>query len=186
MFTILNRLRGTYSIFSKINGIIIASILYIVTSDLYMSILTGVMYVIGESFGWGKWIGGIMSKNTSKPTEAQLRDQEGTKNGIHYLANLIAPMNNNYYTYCIVALLIRGIYWFGLTLLPLVIFGYMNIQIYVLITASLGIGFPLSVVMADGLIANNGGSGVWEFAEIIYGLIQDIVLLSFVWTILIW
>jgi len=133
MFTILNRLRGTYSI-------------------------------------------------TSKPTEAQLRDQEGAKNGTHYLANLVAPMNSNYYTYYIVALLIRGICWFGLTLLPLVAFGYMNIQIYVLMTASLGTGFPLSVVMADGLVANNGGSG----AEIIYGLIQDIVLLSFVWIILIW
>ncbi len=192
MLTILNRLRGTKAIWAKVNGAILASLFYWLSKDVYTSISIGALYILGESFGWGKWIGGIMSGNRLSPTPRQLDDREGLKNGIHFLANLIAPEIKNYYEYCIVALGIRGMYWFGLTLLPLVIAGYVDPIMYMPMILLLGVGFPLSVILGkwskDKITITQkyfNVHGTWEHAEVWYGFMQDVILVALFLSVLI-
>lgn len=184
MFTVLNRLRGTKGYFSHITGLIIGSLFYIFTQDIYTSIGLTVMYVFGESFGWGKWIGGVYRNYHGSPTEVMLLDTEGRRNGIHYLTNLVYPEKENYYKYCYLALTLRGIYWVGLTLLPLVLSGYIDVATYFSITALLGWGFPLSVKLGtyttkkfNYVSKYFGMNGFWEHAEVWYGAMMDIVLI---------
>lgn len=182
MFTILNRWRGTKGYWSKIIGGLIAIALYFLIGDWVTALLVGIGYIAGESFGWGKWIGGIMHQK-KEATPEQLANDEGIDNGIHWLANKIAPQAGNYIKYCITALTIRGAYWWILTLLPLVVFGYIGILPFVGSVIALGLAFPLSVIIGnytetkfDFSSKIFGFSGSWEQAEVWYGLAQDIVL----------
>ncbi|MFH1429325.1 MAG: hypothetical protein ABIH39_06230 [Candidatus Margulisiibacteriota bacterium] len=94
MFAILNRLRGAdgYSQYAKVFiGIILGYLLWYKTGlKIYYSIpLMYILYRIGESFGWGKWIASIIDYRP------QPNEQEGRSktlgiywwDGIHHLAN---------------------------------------------------------------------------------------------------
>ncbi len=202
MMTVLNRLRGTWSWMAKVTGLVIAILVtlllpythmmqfsiedwfsFSIANDLFYGLATGVMYVAGESFGWGKWIGGVYNRHTEPATPSMIKDKEGRKNGIHYLANRMIPETTDYYRYCSTALMIRGIYWFGITLIPLVVSGYLYVNDYVVIVLILGYGFPLSVKIGSYTTSKFNFkfmNGFWEHAEVWYGLMQDIVLILFI------
>lgn len=180
---ILNRLRGTWSWFAKVNGVVLGLLFYLFTSDLYTAIALSIAYVIGESMGWGKWIGGIINE-TTKADAAVVSDEEGRRNGIHWIANKIYPETDDYQSYCILALTIRGMYWFLLMLLPLVVAGYIPIMWYLIMSLLLGLGFPASVFMGKETTKYFNFeskyfnvNGAWEHAEVWYGLMQDIILI---------
>ena len=101
------------------------------------------------------------------------------------MANWIAPQHVNFYKYSVVALAIRGIYWWALALLPLVLFSYLAVLPFIITVLLLGIGFPLSVIIGAKTAEMFGFSigffamhGTWEHAEVWYGLMQDIVLFT--------
>jgi len=48
----LNRLRGTYSIFAKVNAIIIGLLFGYVTKSPYVGSAMAIGYLAGESMGW--------------------------------------------------------------------------------------------------------------------------------------
>ena len=180
MFTILNRLRGTYSYFAKVNAIIIAIGLYLLYSNSYVALASGLGYLAGESFGWGEWVGNLsVHKNNirTKPLE------DGKSNGIQWLSTHIIPnYKYNYINYCRVALAIRGLYWWIPTLAPLY---FIGISPLVLITSIifLSLGFPLACEIGyrTSKIWNfKYMSGGWEHQEVWYGLLQDIVLFSLI------
>ncbi len=147
MFTVSNRLRGTWGFMTYPIGLLIAIIFYMFTSDIYTSIALLPAYVAGESMGWGKWIGGIYSNNHGHPTPEQINDKEGIRNGVHFIANTISPEISNYYRYCIVALALRGMLWGMIALLPLIVMGYVGVNDYYIVSALLGAGFPISVII---------------------------------------
>lgn len=180
MMFLLNRLRGTHGYFAKVTGIALGGLLYYFDVDMYTAFSVTILYIVGESFGWGKWFGGMYRKNVL-PTEQELADREGINNGIHFLANLVTPEKVNYYRYCITALTLRGIYWFGLTLAPLVIMGYTELTTYIVSVIALGIGFPMSVLLGiktETKYRFNYFKGFWEQSEVYYGVMQDIILIS--------
>ena len=55
MFLILNRLRGTYGWFAKVNGVVLGLLFYLAFGNPYVSLAVAICYVLGESFGWGDW-----------------------------------------------------------------------------------------------------------------------------------
>lgn len=186
MFMILNRLRGTWGIMAKVTGAALGALFYLFTYDLYTSFLISVAYVVGESFGWGKWIGGIINGN-KVATKSDLEEAEGESNGIHFLANWIAPQTDNYQHYCITALSIRGFYWAALTILPLLIFGYIGYWTFFTTSLLLGVAFPISVIIGKYTAKKFtyeykffSMKGSWEHGEVWYGVIQDIVLILFI------
>lgn len=183
MFTILNRFRGTKGYWAHISGIIFGIIFGIATGSWQIGLAVAIMYVFGESFGWGKWIGGIMHGQKGPATEHQIADEEGRRNGIHFLASLIVPETKNYYNYCVTALGIRGFYWFALAFLPLAIAGAVSWPIYLLSAAFMGIAFPVGVMIGKktseifnyefGFFKMNG---TWEHQEVWYGLALDVLI----------
>lgn len=140
--------------------------------------------------GWGKWVGGIIN-GTQNGNYSMQEDKEGTKNGIHWLATrFYSDLGFQYQKYCITALAIRGFYWAILTILPLAVFGYIGLFESLLISAVIGVGFPLSVIIgkytADRFSFEYGYfnmKGAWEHAEVWYGLMQDVGLLYIILSI---
>jgi len=153
----LNRLRGTYSIFAKVNAVIIGLFFGYVTKNPYVGSAMAIGYLAGESMGWGEWIGGILRNDGQVAAR-----YDGQKNGIQWLATRFTTIDT--LAYHKLSLAIRGFYWWFLTLIPLAF--VMNPFVVAASILVLAIGFPYSVVKTMD----------WKKAEYLYGFIQDAVL----------
>ena len=178
MFLILNRLRGTQGLWSKIIGLLLALVVQIAFNNPYVSVAVGLGYIIGESFGWGEWIGNL---TTHRKNKTDTLEDEGENNGIKYIATKLVPnWNVAFIKYCRVALGIRGIYWWLPTLAPLYFVGFSVVSITVAI-AVLSIGFPIACEIGyytSKLWNFKHMNGGWEHSEVWYGLMQDLVLIG--------
>lgn len=164
MFTILNRLRGTYTIMAKVNAVIIGLIFWQLTTPLIGSLIA-IGYLAGESMGWGEWIGGLIRDDGS---EAKRRD--GDKNGIQWIATRFTKIDSHAYHF--LSLSIRGFYWWGLALSPL--FLVASSWVVALSIFLLAVWFPISVWVAKDFVITGDQ---WKDGEWIYGFIQDIIIL---------
>lgn len=174
MFTILNRLRGMNGVWSKFNGLLLAYIIYSVSHNHYIALSVGILYIIGESFGWGDWVGTLSERGY---TEMPKPYNEGENNGIKWLSSKIISPSENWLNHCRVALFIRGLYW-CVCLFPLVFF----IEWYFVLLAIviLSFAFPLACELGyhtSKLWNFKYMTGGWEHHEVWYGLAQDIVIL---------
>lgn len=61
MFWILNRLRGQYSYFAKVNALVVALLIFAFLGNFYLAIICGLGYLAGEAKGWGVWVGALTS-----------------------------------------------------------------------------------------------------------------------------
>ena len=181
MFLFLNRLRGTEGLWSKIIGLLLALATLIAFNNTYVALAVGLGYIIGESFGWGEWIGTLSCNRTA--VEA---NEEGRNNGIQWLASKVVSPTKDWLNYCRVALTIRGFYWWLPTLAPLYFVGFSVVSIAVAV-AVLSIGFPIACEVGyklkDKIKFNKYGlsiEGGWEIQEVAYGVIQDVVLIGLI------
>ena len=181
MFIILNRLRGTDGLWSKIIGLLLALVVQIAFNNPYVSVAVGLGYIIGESFGWGEWVGTLSSNR-----EQIQKNEEGKNNGIQWLASKVIDPSKDWINYCRVALTIRGFYWWLPTLAPLYFVGF-SVEILTLMILTLSIGFPLACELgyrtSKMFEFNKYGFSVvggWEHQEVWYGLMQDIVFVGVV------
>ena len=182
MMFIFNRLRGTNGVWSKAIGLFLALVVQIAFNNPYVSIAVGLGYIIGESFGWGLWVGSLAVHREDTPNKTE---DEGANNGIQWLSRKLVPNYlDNWLTYCRVAMTIRGFYWAMPTLAPLYFVGFSP---YLLITciAFLSIGFPiaydLGYYLRDKVSFNKYGlsiQGGWELGEVIVGIQQDLVIIA--------
>ena len=190
MMLILNRLRGTQGLWSKIIGLLLALIVQISFNNPYISVAVGLGYIIGESFGWGVWVGSIAERADGYSLYLN-GEQEGSNNGIHLIAShIIEPTQETWLNYCRLALSIRGFYWWLPTLAPLYFIGF-SLPVLALMIGLLSIGFPIACELGyyfrDKISFEKFGlsyKGGWEIQEGFYGLMQDIVLIGgicYVW-----
>ena len=209
---ILNRLRGTgvikhfgtlhigkYSVnvnlvWNHIYAIYLALVVGYLTMNVYAGIATMIAYLIGESKGWGEWVGTLTS--SKELTQADLlrnyKDNEGRGFPyIHKIANLIAPEISTcddleakvrqYLKYARVALTLRGMFWWGLVYGVMLAFGLVSVYEYISITLALGFGFPIACFIGKKLNYNGKFSIIhfsrgWENQELVFGFIQGIAL----------
>jgi len=182
----LNRWRGTGDIFNiskfAITGTMIYAlylgVLFGLLTQWYVGLLTSIGFLLGESFGWGKWVGALCYPESKKDLEKEYQDKEGYKFPfIHYMANFIIHEQKDFFKYCNLALYFRGMIW-GLCLyLALVLFNYISYIEYIIISIMYGIGFPLSCYLSRKKSFNYKSKfisivGKWETQEIYYGLIH--------------
>ncbi len=180
MFLFLNRLRGTQGLWSKINGLLLAFIVLAIWGNVWVAIAVGLGYIIGESFGWGEWIGTVICYQTEVVTNSE----EGKNNGIMWMASKLIDPAKDRLNYCRVALSILGFYWFAPTLAPLYFVGFNPIALGIAIFL-LSIGFPIACeigyLLKDKVHFEKYGFSVvggWEIQETAYGLIQDFVIIG--------
>ena len=147
---ILNRLRGTGDIFFISKVPITGTILYasymalivgLLTSSVLNALIIAVLYILGESMGWGKWVGYLTADNHPE----NYNDKEGYNFPfIHQTANLLANEKEHYRLYCQIALGLRGFYWW---ILPYLFMAYIDLTSYyeaVLFSILLGVLFPIA------------------------------------------
>ena len=198
MEALLNRWRGTGDIFNiykfaitgtMIYAIYLALLFGLVTQNVTVGVITLIGFLAGESFGWGKWVGTLVT-DEPKDLEVEYLDKEGYGFPyIHYIANIIQPERENFRRYCTVALGIRGAIWGALIYIGLVALGYIAWYEYFAAILVYGIGFPLACWVGKEYIINKeykylSMRGAWESQEIYYGAIHMIVNIYLVYTII--
>lgn len=207
---VLNRLRGTglikhfgnIKIFKqdvKINlvwnhifGLWYACLFGFITT-WYIGIAIFIAYIIGESKGWGEWVGALTTSEIKDEQwlKRQYIDNEGVGFPyIHQIANAVVKEQiegtleeklKQYNKYATLALTLRGVYWWSLVYGVIAWFGLINLYEYAAIVAILGIGFPIAceigkMITSNGKIWKIEWSQGWENQELVYGLIQGMCL----------
>lgn len=213
---VLNRLRGTgvikhfgtLKVFSKeieikfvgnhLYGLFIAGVLGLATMNPWLGLAVLVAYLLGESSGWGKWLGWLVTPKEHRTVDlvdASQKDDEGRGYPwIHYITTFFvkekifgsdAERINTQYWHCTLALAIRGLYWWLPVYLVLASFGVISFATAGIISVLLGIAFPIAAYL--GLNWNFKykykmfeTSPGWENQELIYGIFQGIALMCVV------
>ena len=168
-FSILNRIRGgwlvnDYKYFNTnwVIALFFGAIPYVVSGNAWFILAGAVAYLLGESDGWGKWIGHITNGGDSR------NEKEGIFGIATYIGKLVSP--TNYYIECVISLAIRGIQWWILYAIVLYIAG-VSITTCILFTIILGSTMPLAYILATKYMYDG-----WEGGEIIYGGFMGVAL----------
>lgn len=184
MEIILNRLRGTGDVFTfskfKITGSMIYALyifgLVFIFSTYYYAILASILFLIGESFAFGKWVGFLVDYDNEHTPEYDSKVGKSFPY-IHYMANSIVKEKDNYKLYCQVALAIRGFIWWTPLLLLLGQINALSWYQVIINSIILAIGFPFACYVGRNwtfeykskyFFTKQG----WENQEIVYGAIQ--------------
>ena len=185
---VLNRLRGTGDVLRvgnfRVTGIMLYALylMIVVTmiSEWYYGLAFVVLFVAGESYAWGKWIGYLVDYEDEHSPEYDSKVGKSFPY-IHYIANAIVSERVNYKRYCQVALALRGFVWFA----PMyAVLGYAELINWIevaVISIVLAVGFPIAAYAGRnwdynktfGVLEFKRG---WENQEVVYGLIQGIAL----------
>lgn len=181
IFACLNRLRGTGGIPVIKNGgpiaaVVFGLLIYLLTLNPILGVATAVAYFVGEMFGWGKWIGAITLFSSSQEdyNNSDIKQRKtGKDNGIHFLANLIFKETKHFKGYTILALFLRGLYWWIPVYLVFVFFGFVLPFNAAIATVAMAATFPLSFIIAYKVNKDQ----YWQYGEWIYGLCQGTILM---------
>ena len=178
-------------------GLWIALVLGIATMNAWIGLSVLVAYLVGESKGWGEWVGSLsrVERWTEKHLEDDYADTEGkTFPFIHQITNFFIKEQiedtfekqcKQYRKYATLALTIRGFYWWLPVYLTLALFDVISFLEAFAIAGLLGIAFPIACEIGrriaftktyDLKFIKLSFSQGWENQEIIYGAIQGIVL----------
>ena len=185
---ILNRLRGTGDVLRiggfRVTGIMLYALYLMIVVSLvtewYYALAFSVLFVAGESYAWGKWIGFLVDYENKHEPEYSSKVGKGFPY-IHYIADVLAPETRNYKLYCQVALAIRGLVWFAPMYALLEYAGLISSIEVVSISIVLAVGFPYACYIGRNW-DYNARFGVlefkrgWENQEIAYGAIQGLCL----------
>lgn len=182
----LNRWRGTGIIFyiSKfaITGTMIYSlyvfILISILSNPIYGVVATILFLAGESLAFGKWVGYLTYPENYNKEQFEANKKGSNFPFIHQTANYFINQSNPY-KYSILALSIRGLYWW----LPLyLLFAYIGLINYIeaiAIGILLGIGFPIACILSRKftfrfnykyLVCTDN----WHRQELIYGFFQSL------------
>lgn len=187
---LLNRWRGTGAIvtigkFRLIGNIIyalyIAGIVgcaYALTFGGWISVgyglLGGILYIAGESFAWGKWVGHLTDYEKIHAPDYD-NDDGRSFPYIHYIAQSIVKQENDYTTYCEIALAIRGFIWWTPLLILLGSIDLINWYQVAFSSIFLAVGFPVACYLGNHIKIEYRSkylnlSRGWENQEVFYGL----------------
>lgn len=180
-------------VWNHIYGLYLALIIGLLAMNVWAGLAVLVAYLVGESKGWGEWVGALTRWETKDEEwlQRQYKDNEGVGFPyIHQIANAIVKEQiegtleeklKQYHKYATLALALRGMLWWGLVYGVMAAFGVISVLTAVVATILLGIGFPVACELGKrwdynkkfGILSLSRG---WENQEIIYGLMQGIAL----------
>ena len=180
-------------VWNHIYGLYLSLVFGLLAMNVWAGLAVLVAYLVGESKGWGEWVGALTRWETKDEEwlQRQYDDEEGWGLPfIHNIANFVFKEKIEgtleerliqYNKYAITALTVRGMLWWGLVYGVMALFGVVSVWSAIVATVLLGIGFPVACWLGKnwkytnkiGVLEFRRG---WENQEIIYGLIQGLVL----------
>ena len=212
---ILNRLRGTgvikhfgvLKMFNKeieikfvgnhLYGLWIALVLGVATMNAWLGLAVLIAYLVGESKGWGEWVGSLSRVEpwTEELLQDDYKDDEGKKFPfIHQIANSVCKEQiegtfeqraKQYRKYATLALMLRGLWWWLPMYLVVAAFGYIGWTTALIAGLVVAAGFPVACEIGrrwkftrtyDLKFIELEMSPGWSNQEIVYGAIQGIVM----------
>lgn len=184
---LFNRWRGTGIIFWKINGNIIYAIYWAILvgcfSTWYLGLVFAGLYILGESFSWGKWVGYITMHDRETYIIRENGDyinDDGTRFPfIHYISNFFINQRKDYLNYCRLALFVRGLFWWILPLSFLYFIDLIVLWQYLFGLVVVSFGFPIAAEISRYILIEYKSkylhlSKGWENQEALYGLFHFI------------
>ena len=170
MFAILNRLRGQYSYFAKLNALVVALLVFAFLGKFYLAVICGLGYFLGEANGWGVWVGALTSHGADKG--------ERESRSIEWLAGRFIP-RAHWLAYCRLCLAIRGLIWWLPVFVPL---AFAGLYAAPLLAALLAGGFPLACELGYRTkwtlrFRAFESSDAWGRQEVFYGAMQDLAFM---------
>ena len=171
MFWILNRLRGQYSYFAKLNALVVALLVFAFLGNFYLAIICGLGYLLGEAKGWGVWVGALVTHG-SYTSEHEVKFIE------RIAAKLFDP-RAHWLAYCRLCLAIRGLIWWLLVFVPLLFAGVYTAPLF---AVALAVGFPLACELGYRTkwtikFRAFEASDAWGRQEVFYGAMQDLAFI---------
>ena len=171
MFWILNRLRGRYTYFAKLNALVVALLIFAFFGNFYLAIICGLGYLAGESKGWGVWVSALVTHG-SYTSEHEVKFIE------RVAARLFEP-KTHWLAYCRLCLFLRGLLWWLPVFVPLL---FADVYTAPLFAVALAVGFPLACELGyrtkfSFAFKNFEVKTAWARQELLYGAIQDIAFL---------
>ena len=212
---ILNRFRGTGVIkhFGTLNvgkmsvrvnlngsilyGLYLAVLIGCIGASVWLGLAVLVAYLVGESKGWGEWVGSL---TRWEPWDRELielvyKDEEGkTFPFIYQIANSMVKEKiegsldeqcRQYRKHATLAIVLRGMYWWLPVYMVMAAFGVISWYVAVIAGVVLGLAFPLACELGkrwkfervyDLKFIKLSFSRGWENQEIVYGAMQGLVL----------
>ena len=182
-------------------GLYLAVVVGILTMNALAGVAVLIAYLVGEAKGWGEWIGSLARHEPwdEEMLQRNYRDEEGkTFPFIHQIANSVCKEQidgsfeeraKQYRKYATLALMLRGMYWWLPVYGVIAAFGVISWQVAAVAGIVLGIAFPIAAEIGrrmtftreyDLKFIKLSFSQGWENQEIVYGMIQGVVLWSVV------
>lgn len=174
LFAVLNRLRGKFGAGGIVVGVAVVAVVFVITLQPELAAACGVLYIAGESVGWGRWIK-IIGRSHDGVTQFQYMDHHREKNRgkfIHNIANKIAKESKDYVSYGWAALMIRAAIWFPPILILLAAWGVADPVAAIAGSVVCIVTFPIAYSVARQIEKKN----YWGRGEIIYGAVQGAAL----------
>lgn len=163
---------------------------------LYLGLSVFILYIAGESKGWGEWVGALTTtKEKNKEwLYKQYIDDEGK--GFPFIFNIanffikeqvslddvsLETAIKQYTRHAILALSLRGLFWWSLTYLPFYIVNIISGFEYLCILLFLSWSFPIACYLGKKtnikgrLLFFNYSQG-WENQELYYGAFNGLVV----------
>ena len=182
-------------------GLHLALVIGLATMNVWLGLAVLVAYLVGEAKGWGEWVGSLTRVEpwTEEHLQSDYKDDEGkTFPFIHQIANSVCKEQiegsfeqraKQYRKYATLALMLRGMYWWLPVYGVIAAFGVISWQVAAVAGIVLGIAFPIAAEIGrrmtftreyDLKFIKLSFSQGWENQEIVYGMIQGVVLWSVV------
>ena len=171
MFWILNRLRGQYSYFAKVNALVVALLVFAFLGNFYLAIICGLGYLLGEAKGWGVWVGALITHSGFKDERENRLIERGA-------ARLFEP-KTHWLAYCRLCLFLRGLLWWLPVFVPLIFAGLYAAPLF---AVALAAGFPLACELGyctkfSFAFKSFEVKTAWARQELFYGAMQDAAFL---------
>ena len=177
---LLNRWRGTGNIYKGITGTMLYALyfglLVSLLSQWYYGLIAIILFLFGESFAFGKWVGYLVDYENEHTPEYDSKVGKSFPY-IHYIADAIIKEKENYKRYCQAALVIRGFIWWTPLLILLGSIDLISWYQVAISSLALSFGFPIACWIGRNwkleykskyLLLKRG----WENQEIVYGFFQ--------------
>jgi hypothetical protein len=171
---ILNRLRGTKAVFAWVAAAVLGAYVFWLSGAWLPAILVGLAYILGENWGWTKWINCIHFNMTQyQYNQRWAYPKEMDAPYYEHIMQWFLNDRKDYKPYVFVGMVIRGLLWWLPVMLVLWWFSLVTPLVAVLATVGLAVAFPLVYKFAYG---KQFMGKYLKTAEVDYGALYGAVL----------